>query len=338
MNELNTLALGDFTKLAGVLWLKGLMSVQEFARTSGLFKEVPIANNTGDTREFSEIDLEEYASKKGQSDQASRARVQQGYSKTLRLYRVAKNIGISYEMRTRNKYPEIVSRLTNLGSLAPNRMDLDLTHRLTFGTATSYTDRDGETVDIAVGNTLALFSTVHTIRGSSSTYRNRLANNPQVSKGAIEGMEKLIVEETLNQFGEKVSIPFDIIWTSDDPNTVNTVREYLKSTASVDSGANSGVVNVYQGKYRHVILPRLATDKNGAVDSTKAKYWGLASSVMSSAYLGVHEAPHMIAPASTGSNAEDIQTDDWDYGVRAGYGICIVSGNWIKFSSGDGTA
>ena len=335
--ELNTITLSDFTKLAKVIWLKAKESLQNEARKSGMFVEDPVPQNSGNTREYSEIDLEEYAKVKPQGDQAARARVQQGYSKTLTLYRVAVDIGITYEMRSQNKYPEVVRRLTNLGSLAENRMDLDLTHRITFGTATTYTDMDGRSVDISVGDTLALFSTVHTLRGSSTTYRNRLANNPQVSKGALEGMEQLIAEQTYNQFGEKVVVPFNVIFSSDDPNTCNVIREYLQSTAALDSGVNDGVVNVYKGKYRHVKLSRLATTAVGAVDSTKRRYWGLASTMMSSAYLAVHETPRLKTPSNLNAG-EEFSTDDWNFGVRAGYGIAVVSGSWIKFSSGDGTA
>jgi len=334
--ELNINVLSDMVRNAEILWNKGAMSVPQLARKSGLFKEVPIPQMTGNTREFSEIDLEEYASKKGESDQATRARVQQGYSKTGTLYRVAKDIGISYEMRTQGKYLEIKEKLTNLGKLAPNRMDLDLTHRFTFGTATSYTDMDGDTINIAVGDTLALFSTVHTLRGSSTTFRNRLANNPQFSPGALESMETMRKQNTYNQFGEKMVINDDLIWSADDPNTVRTIAETLKSSSN-NTQNNSGVVNTYQGKYRHVILPRLDTTAAGANDSTKSKYWGVASSEMSTAYLGIHEEAHIKLPA-VGSNAEEFSTDDWNFGTRAGWMIVIVSAAWLGFSSGDGTA
>jgi hypothetical protein len=335
--ELNTISLSDFVALAKTVWIKEKKSLVQSARKSGMFVEDPIPQNSGNSRQYSEIDLEEYAKVKGQGDQAQRARVQQGYNKTLTLYRVAVDIGITYEMRSQNKYPEVVRRLTNLASLGENRMDLDLTHRFTFGTATSYTDMDGRTVDTTVGDeTLALFGTAHTLRGSSTTFRNRLANNPQLSKGALEGMEQLVVEQTYNQHGEKVSVPFDIIWTSDDPNTINVAREYLQSTAAVEA-TNNGVVNVYKGKYRHVILPRLATSAVGAVDSTKRRYWGLASSMMSSAYLAVHESPRLKTPSNLNAG-EEFSTDDWNFGVRAGYGIAVVSGAWVKFSSGDGVA
>lgn len=336
--ELNSISLGDFVKLATVIWSDAYESVPQTMRTSGLVKEMAIPANTGNTREFSEIDSNEYLSYKGEGDQAPRGKVQQGYSKTMTMYRVAENIGITYEMRTQNKAPEVVARLENSGRKGANRMDLDLTHRLTFGTATSYTDMDGRTVSIVTGesSTQQLFDTDHPLAGSSTTYRNRLANNPALSKGAIEGMERLITENTYNNLGEKVTANFDILFTTDDPNAVNTAREYLRSTAAPDA-THAGVINVYAGKYKHVVLPRLATTAVGAPDSTKRGYWGIASSSMSSLHLGVWEAPHLIAP-TPGSNAEDVQTDDWEFRSRAGYGIAIVSSAWIKFSSGDGTA
>lgn len=335
--ELNINSLADFVRNAEIMWHKGVTSVPQVMRGSGIVKEISIPQLTGNTREFSEIDLEEYASKKGESDQSSRARVQQGYSKTGTLKRIAKDIGISYEMRTQGKYFEIKAKLTNLGKLAPQRIDLDLAHRITFGTATTYADRDGDTVDTAIGDTKALFATDHTLRGSSTTFRNRLANNPQLSRGALEAIEKMRVENSYNQFGEKMTMTDDILWTTDDPNTINSAKEILRSTSNPTQN-NEGVINTYQNKYRLVTMARVATDKNGSVDSTKAKYWGVASSEYSTFYLGMHEEPHMKAPPAAGSNAEEFSTDDWNFGTRAGYMIVIVSGSWIGFSSGDGTA
>lgn len=334
--ELNSASLSDFVKLADVLWDKGFTSVPQVMRQSGLFKTVPIDQNTGNTRDFSEIDGQEYAKKKNESDQAERAQIQQGYTNTMSQYRVALDIGISYEMRTQNKYPEVVAKLTNLGRQVANRMDLDLAHRITFASATTYVDMDGETVDISIGDTLALASSVHTLRGSATTYRNVLANNPRLSKGALEGMEQLCAENTLNQFGEKMVMPFDILWTTDDPNTINTAREYLQSTADPDA-THSGVTNVYMSKYRHVVLPRVATTAAGAVDTTKRYYWGLASSQYSTAYLGIWEEPHLKTPAPLNAG-EDFSTDDWQFGARGGYGITIVSGAWFKISYGDSSA
>jgi len=310
--------------------------VEKNAQSSGLFVVESVPENSGNIRDYTEIDLELYADNKAQGNQAGRARVVLGYNKTVSVKRIAKDIGITYEMRRFNKYPDVVRRLTNLAQMPMNRLELDLSHRIGFGTATTYTDKNGSAVDISVGDALALFSTVHTLTGSSSTYRNRLAGNPILSKGALEGMERLVAEETLNNFAEKVTIPFDILWTTDDPNTVNTALEYLNSVAAPDF-ANSGVTNVYKAKYKHVKLPLVATTAAGAVDNTKRRYWGLASSMMSDAHLGIWEAPHLKSPADLNAG-EEFSTDDWNFGVRAGYGIGIVTGRWIRFSSGDATA
>jgi hypothetical protein len=322
-------------KLADVIWIKGFESVEPAMVKSGMLKVMNISEHTGNTREFSEIDTNEYLSFKGEGDQAARGKVQQGYTKTMTKYRVAENIGITYEMRNENKYPEVVNALLSAGQKGPNTIDLDTTHRITFGTVTSYVDRDGRTIDTTVGDTFQLFYTLHTLKGSATTFRNRLANNPQLSKGALEGIERLVTENTFNQFGEKKTANFDILFTTDDPNLVNTAREYLRSVADPNA-AHAGVVNVYQGKYRHVILPRLATDALGSPDTTKRTYWGIVSSTMTSLYLGIWEQPHLIPPTPN-SNAEDVQTDDWEFRNRAGYGIVCVGSSWIKFSSGDNT-
>lgn len=334
--ELNINSLPDFVRNAEILWAMGKASIPQNMRGSGLVKEMNIPQMTGNTREFSEIDLEEYASRKGESNQAQRARVQQGYTKIGTLYRVAKDIGISYEMRTQGKYFEIKRKLTNLGKLAPNRLDLDLSHRIGFGTATSYTDQDGVLVDISVGDTLALFHTAHTLKGSSTTFRNRLANNPQLSRGALESMEKMRVENCYNQFGQKMYMNDDVLWVTDDPNTINTAKELLRSTSN-PTQSNSGVVNTYENKYKLQILARVATDADGAPDSSKAKYWGVASSENSTLMLGMHEEPRLKTPPAEGKSNEEFSTDDWNFGTRAGWMIVTVSASWIGFSSGDAT-
>ena len=334
--ELNIAGLSDFVRNAEILFMKGLDSVKMEARMSGIFRIDNIPDHKGNTKEYSEIDLEEYAKIKNEGDQAVRARVQQGYSKIGTLYRVAMDIGITYEMRNYNKYIDVVSRLTNLGQTAAKRMELDLSLRFAFATATSYNSMESMTIDTTVGDTLAWASTAHTVRGSSTTFRNRLANNPVCSRGAIEGMEQLIIENSINQFGEKIMIPYDIIWTTEDASTVNTVREFLKSTSSPDA-LNAGVVNVYAGKYKHVILPRVAVTEMSANDSTKAKYWGLASSTNSQAFLGVNEEPHLKETSSNGANVE-FSSEDWNMGATAGYFIVIPGARSCTFSTGDATA
>jgi hypothetical protein len=76
--EFNTLSYPDMVKLANVIWLRGLESVKSYMLDSGLVKRVEISENTGNTREFSEIETNEYLTYKGEGDQASRGKIQQG--------------------------------------------------------------------------------------------------------------------------------------------------------------------------------------------------------------------------------------------------------------------
>jgi len=335
--DLNIASLSDFTKLGNVLFMKGLDGYNSILRSSGLFRMDPIPDNTGNTREYTEIDPEEYAREKGENDSVTRERVQQGYSKIAVLKRIAHQIGISYEMRHQNKYQEVISRLTNVGRTVAKRMELDLAHIITFGTSTAYRNMDGRNVDVTVGDTKALFDTAHTVRGASSTFRNRLANSPVFSRGSLEAMELMIIENSINQFGEKITIDYDTLWTTNDPNTVNTVREYLRSTSSPDAN-NGGVVNVYSGKYKHLVLPLVPTTSLGAHDSTKMKYWGLASTMNSQAFLAVNEEPHLMTDPASGNNAENRDTDEFRFDARAGYFVVVPGARWVTISLGDGTA
>lgn len=337
MSNLNTVSLSDFTDLVSKTFLKGPELVAEVARQ--LFIVENMDANTGDSRKYTEIDTETYASLKREGQDASIASVQQGYSVTMYAKRVAKEITITWEMRRYNKYPEVTGQLVSLASFVPQRMELDLTHRLTFALSTSYTDMDGATITTTVGDGLALVSASHTLRGTSTTFSNVITGNPVFSKGGLEVAESQANTQILSQFGERRVMNFNTIITSDDPNTVNTVKEYLNSTADV-TGNNSGVVNVYKGKYKHVILPYLATTATGAYDSTKAKYWALAATgqgVMGwQAYLGIWEAANLKAP-SAGNNGEDVHNDNWTYGTRGSYGIVTVSPRGLLLSTGLGS-
>lgn len=336
MAALNTITLDDLVANKDILFDKGLESVSSDVRGSGIYDVGVWEPMTGDTKEYSEIDLQEYANTKAEGDDALTARIQQGYSKTVSPIRFGNDINISWELRRRGKYREISQRLTSLGRMTKHRMELDATHRIGFGDATSYTNLDGNSVDISTGDGLALFSTAHLLRGTSSTYRNILANNPRLAKGSLESMEQMKVENTLNQFGNKMGMTFDILFTSDDPNTVNTARELLQSTAEI-SAPNAGVMNVYRGKYRHVILPLLATDANGNVDTDKRYYWGLASSINSDGHMDIEEEPNSVAP-TPGSNAEEFSTDDWYFKGRASYSLVWTGGRSVSLSKGDNSA
>jgi len=202
-------------------------------------------------------------------------------------------------MRDTGKDAAIMRRITFLGEVGPNTIDLDIAHRFTFATATSYTRTAGgtsTTVDITVGDGLALLSAVHKLTGSATTYNNIITGNPQFSKGALENAEKLFVEETYDNLGVKMFMKADTILTTDDPNTINQVRELLHATANVDSN-NANTFNVYSNAYTHVISHRIATTAAGAPDTTKRKYRFLIASKSSTMYLAMLNEPYLKTPA-----------------------------------------
>jgi len=306
-------------------------------KESGIVKTNTVPANSGGTRRHKEVPVGElYANDKAEGGLTTKTRVQQGYYKDTTARSFSKSIDITYEMRTLNKVNEIYNAANFIGGVITRREDLNLSLFLSFGTATSYTNMDGRSVDISTGDGLSLWNTSHTLTGSSTTYRNRLANNPAFSEGALELMEDLFVTNIYTNLGEQVGCTPDTIFSTDYPTLVNTIRRNLQSTAQI-SAPNEGVVNVYKGKYKHVILNKFDMNANGVKDATKKNYWGMADSKISSFFHDVYSSPEMKYPTN-GNNGEDIETLDWTFTSIGINDSCVVAGRGLMFSSGDGTA
>lgn len=329
MAKINSSTYSDFTKNALVLFRRGYDRVPQMARQ--MFE---VIMSETETSEHSGLDGFTFAKRKAQGDNYRKETPTQNYSKTLTKYRIGLETEITWEMRQYDKYMEMRKALARLGEAAAQRLELDLTHRFTFATDTSYTDQDGVTVSTTVGDTLALASASHTVPGSSTTYSNIVTGNPALSRTGLEVAEKLYATQMLDASGNKIVVQPDTLVIADNPVLENVALEYLNSTAAVDGG-NSGVTNVYKGKYRLLKLPYLATTATGAADSTKENYWMLADLAHTDAICEISEAPHMVAP-SPGSNAEDFDNDDWKYKCSAAYAIEIVDPRWIVISTGLG--
>lgn len=309
--------------------------IDELADVRSLYQTMDIPRGTGNQRIIWELEGEMFARYKGEGEDAAKTRVIKGYSKTGYIRRFAAEVDITWEAREMGKNQEIITRLTNLSTFGPQRMALDLTHRFTFGTATSYTDMDGETVDTSMGDTLALASSVHTLTGSATQYSTVCTGNPVFSQGGLEVAMNLANTQILDNFGNMRQMNFNTVVTGNDPATVREVRQLLHSTADT-TGTNSGVLNTYQNMFRHVILPRLATTAAGAYDSTKSKYWAYVAAGQWQGYFSLFEAPNLKRPM-TMNNGEDIHNDDWVFGVRLAYMIVVVSAKGVILSTALGS-
>jgi len=304
-------------------------------KNSGIVIMEDIPKNTGDSRILAErVHTDLYASVRDEGDSSKTGRVQYGYEKALQVYTVSYEISITKRMRDAGKDTAIVDQITDLTEKVPNTIELDLSHRLTFAWATSYTRNSGETVDTTTGDGLALIASAHTLTGSATTYSTQITGNPAFSRSALETAERSFVEGTYNNFGEKIACTADTIITTDDPVTVNAVRELMNSTATTTANQNEGVLNVYQNKYKHVVAPRIATTASGVVDTNKKLYWFLAASRLSDFYFMTLNAPYIKAPAN-GNNGEDFSSENWNYLAAGDHGIAIVTGRWIRGSKGD---
>lgn len=334
-SEISLLNFSEFADTTERIYYMGGDLVPDLDAVKSLYMVENIPAGTGDRRVYDEIDGETYARLKDEGEEAQKTAVIEGYSKTMYNRRFGVEIDITYEARNYGKNQEILRKLTSLATFCPQRMALDLTHRFTFGTSTSYTDMDGESVDVSTGDTVALISASHTTTsGTPSTYSTVITGNPIFSPGGLEVAMGQANTQIVTNFGERRVMNFNTVVTGDDPATVRAVKELLNSTADT-TGNNPGVVNVYKGMFRHVILPRMATDATGAYDSTKTKYWFYVAAGEWEAHLGIWEEPHLKTPAP-GNNGEDMHTDNWTFGTRCGYGICVVSPKGCLGSTGAG--
>ena len=337
MANINTWELNQFIDIVNRSFVASQWNqLDNIMRKSWLVRIESIPMGTGWVRRIAEtLARTSYSWQWAEGAPAQQAVYQYGYEKDLFISKHDLAISITYEMRSLGKNQEIIRELTNLGWVGNREIDLDLSHRLGFAWSTSYTNSRGYTVDTATWDGLALVSSVHTLTGSASTYSNQIANNPQFSKGAYASAKRLAVENTLDNLGVKMTLDYNTIYTADDEDTIIAVKELSNATADITS-SNAGTYNVYRW-LKHIIAPRIATNANGGVDSTKRKYWFIGANEYPIITLGIVQEPSIKTPAD-GNNGEDFYTLNWNFMVNSLYGICTPCARWILGSKGDWTA
>jgi hypothetical protein len=315
---ISSLAFSDLVDTTKRIHQMGEYLVEDLAEVKKLYKIETIPNNTGTQRIHDEYDTETYAHLKIEGGDATKVAVIKGWTKTATMRRFAAEIDLTHEM---NKFAtsdaNIVNKMTSLSKYCPQRMALDLTHRFTFATSTSYTDMDGETVDVSMGSTTstALVDSTQDLTGSTSTYSTVITGTPYFSTGAFQVARERTTTQVVSNFNERRVYNFKYIVTGDDPTTSDAVQQVMLSNTDVTQN-NPGVVNVAP-KFVHIKLPRLATTATGAYDSTKAKWWFYVAEE-ASLYLDIYEVPYMKA------QDEDVHNDNITFGTRAAWATCCV--------------
>lgn len=315
-----TTQFNDLVKNALVQWREEYESVEKAARL--LYDIVP---NDNLTSEHSHIDSPGFARRKDEGGSYVVGSPRQGYTLNLSKTRIGLSDSVTWEMRKYDKYREIEKKMRGLGESTAMRIELDLTHLFTFGLqGSSYTNMDGETVNTVTGDGVQIFSNSHTITKDATNvdnYNGTLA----FGRTNLEAAERLF-RNMVNMNAVKVTPKPDTIITSDDPAIVNVVAEFMRSMSAPDTAERSD--NVYKGKYKHLVLPLLATDLNGAPSSTGRYYWMLADTKHKDAILEFSEMPNFTM-GGPGNNGEVFDTDDWKAKSAASYAYGILDYKWI---------
>jgi hypothetical protein len=301
------------------------------------FIKESIPQMTGNTRQYNEIDFSSFARTKPEATPAIKAQMGLGYHKIMTMKRIAHEFDLTYEARTQNQWYKVQDITAQLIKTVPYRINLDMTHKIiSFANAASYVDMDGMTIDTTTGDGLSIGNAAHTLAFSGSTYTNIVTGNPQFSKSALESALRVARNNTFDNFGVPHAMDFSHIWTTADPTLVANVKQFLNSISD-GTQANPNVNNVYKNRYEHIMLNQIDTDANGFRDTSKSNWWGVAALRGSrgdrlQAYFGEWEAPNMKPAPTNGNNADDFSKDIWKYGVRAGYGLCVVRPQGIVYS------
>jgi len=307
--------------------------VPEVAEKLFIVEDAPIPSP--DQVRYDEYDVDTFASRKPEAQNTTARNMAIGYSVTVRPLRFGKKAIVTKEDRLHSRDRKVSNDLTSLASAVAQRKELDLTHVITFCTATSYVNMEGETISTAVGDGLALASTVHTLKHSATTYSNRLSGDPLFAPGAADAMELMGKTQIMNNFGDRRVMKFDTIFCADTPSLYKAIKRHYGSSSD-DTQNNSGVMNVDMGKYNLVILPYLATTATGAYDSTKKNWWGMVATSAGStgnrwqAYLRYWERPYLVSPEE--GNTKNGDNDTWEFHTRGYYSKAAVGARGFMVS------
>lgn len=306
-----------------------------------LFITKSIGHGEGDVKQMNEQDFETYAKGMPEGANAQKGKTGIGFHKQINWYRYGLEFDITHKQRTTEKWGDVVANtMEALTQAVPLRMNLDKTHIITFGNATSYVNMDGFVRDVTTGAGTELFTATAPLAHSPFTYSNIVPGAPAFSKTALELAQQLTVSNILDNFGVKKRMAFDTIWTSDDPETVNNVKQLLRSISDPEQD-NSGVMNPYESRMSHLVLSQLATTPEGSYDSSKAKWWGIGAfkgmgANRWQAYDLIWESPYIKGSTPmaghTATNQEDYHNDNWSYGARGASNQGVLSSRGIIVS------
>jgi len=335
----NTGSLVDFTANLNVLFSKGYyMMDQQWDSAKFLYITREEGGGSGSNFRAEEpLCVLKAAQEMDEGDNFPVQEMAPGYYKDITVKRRGSSMEFTWYFDFHNKYPDqVYKNYREIGQSLRRGIEFDLTHPFTFGTSATYTNRSGRSVTISSGDDLSLWNTAHTVTGSASTYRNRLANNPAISTGAIESMLTMGNQQIITNTGERAELMYDTVVVGSSQLNYHIAMKVTNSMSPIEA-VNSGVYNPMRNRFKVLRLPFLDSDANGVVDATKETYWMIVASGNLGAYLFVTEQPNVTTPTvSNGGIA--FANDNRRVKGAATYEPVVLDPRPYLFSSGDGTA
>jgi hypothetical protein len=278
----------------------------------------------------------------GEGDDPFQGQISPGYSKNITVSRLTYSLPLTWMFMYHNKYPEQETDIIRGVAISTaKRMEYDMAMPFTYCTSTAVTNIDGNSIDVSTGDGLSFANSAHTLVNSSTTYRNIVANNPQLSAGALELAENLFTQQMYDNNGQQITVVPDTLVLCTDSTTFNVAKKIIMSGAPVDA-PNSNVHNPYQGAYR--IVRAFGIDSTFTVgglgftvDTTKSKQWMLVDSTNPGLYIYITQAPTVMAP-SYSNGGTNFLTDTSTWKASTVYAPIALDPRFAVVSLGTGVA
>ena len=202
---------------------------------------------------------------------------------------------------------EAVEGSEGLGKNHSNKIEQDIQQFVKNGATGSYTDIDGNPVTVQSADGVAVFSNLHTVNSTSSTYDNLDAT--AFGQTGLEALENLF-RNFLNHEGQRANRVANVIFSTTESGNVNLIKEYRNATGHVEDAARG--INTRQGKYDHIAMEYLDANTSGSPDTTTANYWGLAVRRDKNLKFRVSQRPIIYEPRVTERSRNLLlQSCDW---------------------------
>lgn len=260
-------------------------SPRQFGDERKLFiPKSPKGGIAAEVDKVTEMDRERFAAtQKVQGQASAQAGIAEGYSKVISRKTVSIERILSGEAVLGLEDKGLASWAMDTRADVEDKILLDMRNFLIYsaGSATTYTDNGGFSVDVTVGDGYQAFYTAHTLKFSSTTYSNVLSGAPSLSEVALDTADDFFTYNRLDNYGKPLANPGRLTIVTSNKAVMKSRAQRLIGSPTPTSiegqvNNNSGVPNRHEGRYDHIAVD-FDQDANGNWDSTKSFYWFLAS-------------------------------------------------------------